>query len=333
MKRVAVIALLAGLIASTGATSSWGRTARSSDLLEVLPDGNAAAIIDFQKLAGSSLWAAFTSHEKLKGEIDKAQSEIGDLGVKLSDLRTVAIVFPGANMTNPTVALTGDFNQNDLLARLGANGKVKLTSEKYKNYDIYKARSTSAISPLSKKTHSGANAANSDETTFVFHDANTIVLGSAEGVRASIDVKTGAKPGIAKNEKLAAALAQNSAAAIRFALAITPAITGALSSELPIPDFSSVNLVFGTIDVSSGVDLNATLRNDTAEHAKSIADRLNGLLDMAKGYLGSMSDPKLSPIVDALKTVSITSADVDVKVTGNVPMELLNRLLPASEKK
>ena len=81
MKKIVIIALLAGLIASTGATSSWGRTARSSDLLEALPDGNAAAIIDFQKLTGSSLWAAITSHEKLKGVIDKAQSEIGDLGV------------------------------------------------------------------------------------------------------------------------------------------------------------------------------------------------------------------------------------------------------------
>jgi hypothetical protein len=168
---------------------------------------------------------------------------------------------------------------------------------------------------------------------FAFYDASTVVAGSAEAVRASIDVKTGAKPGVLKNEKLAASLAQNPAAAIRFALVITPAMTSGLSSELPIPDFSSVNLIFGTIDVSYGVELNATLRNDTAEHAKSIAERLNGLLEMAKGYLGSTSDPKLLPVVDALKTISITTADVDVRITGNVPMDLLTRLLPASERK
>lgn len=332
MKRIAVVAMLAGLIVSAGALSSLGRTARSSDLLEVLPDGNAAAVIDFQKLTGSSLWAAITAHDKLKGEIDKAQSAIGDLGVKLSDLRTVAIVFSTGNMTNPTVAVTGAFDQNDLLARLAASGKVKLTSEKYKNHDIYNAKTTPVVAAQSKKARPGSTGANSDETSFVFHDANTIVLGSLEGVRASIDVKTGTKPGVAKNEKLAGALAQNPAAAIRFALVITPAMTSGLSSELPIPDFSSVNLIFGTIDVSSGVDLNATLRNDTAEHAKLIADRLNGLLDMAKGYLGSISDPKLSPVVDALKTVSITAADVDVKVIGNLPIDLLNRLLPLEKR-
>src|SRR5262249_29882727 len=150
------------------------------------------------------------------------------LGVKLSDLRTVAIVFPAGKMTNPTIAMTGAFDQSDLLARLGASSKVKLTSEKYKNYDIYKAKSMPAIAAQSKKGHPSMTAANSDETAFVFHDANTIVLGSAEGVRASIDVKTGAKPGVAKNEKLAGALAQNPTAAIRFALVITPAMTSGL---------------------------------------------------------------------------------------------------------
>ena len=313
---------------------------RSGDLLEILPDGRAVAVIDFQKIMDSSLWSTISAQEKLKSTIDKAQSEMADLGLKLSDVHTVALVFPTAGMNDPTIAITGGFQQNDLLARLRASGKVRLTSEKYRDFDIYKVRSIPAA--VSSKKSPGSRpgvsatvtAVTKDETSFVFYDATTLATGSLEAVRASVDVKTGAKPGITQNGKLMDALTQNPTAAIRFAFSFTPAMTSELrSSELPIPDFSSVSLIFGTIDVASGIDLNATLRSDTAEHAKSVAERLNGLLGMAKGYLGAMSTPKLAPIVEALRTVNIVSADGDVKITGSLSMDVLNSLLSASNKK
>jgi hypothetical protein len=323
--------MVATLIVSTAAARSWARPAPSSDLLEVLPDGNAVAVIDFQKLTGSSLWTAITAHQKLKDEIDKAQSAITDLGIKLSDVRSVALVFPRFSLDDPTVAVSGAFERSDLLARLRSNSNFKLASEKYNGHDIYRVKLAPPFFAPSKKAVAGVPATKSnEEMAFVFYDANTIVAGSTIGVRASVDVKTGAKPSVGKNEKLAAALAQNPDAAIQFGIVITPSMASRLqSSELPIPDFSSVNLIFGTIDVSSGVEINATLRSDSPEHAKSIAERLTGLLAMAKGYFGSTTDPKLAPIADALKTVSVTAADVDVKITGNVPPGLLNRILPA----
>ncbi|MEK6320109.1 MAG: hypothetical protein AABN33_00355 [Acidobacteriota bacterium] len=341
MRRIVFLAILVAVTVSTGVKWSSAQSAtRAGDLLGLLPDGGAVAVIDFQKIAGSSLWATINAQEKLKHAIDKAQSEMGDLGVKLSDVHTVAVVFPTASFNNPTIALTGGFEQNDLLARLRASGKVKLASEKYKDFDIYKVRSIPAEIPSKERsgTKPAANvsiaAVTKDEASFVFHDATTLVTGNLEAVRASIDAKTGAKPSISRNGKMTDALAQNPTAAIRFALALTPAMTSGLqSSELPIPDFSSVSLIFGTIDVASGIELNATLRSDTAEHANSIAERLNGLLGMAKGFLGAMSDPKMAPIVEALKTVSITSADVDVKITGSLPMDLLTSLLSSSTKK
>lgn len=340
MRRIVILAILVAVTISTSVKWSSALSAtRAGDLLGVLPDGGAVVVIDFQKIAGSSLWSTINAQEKLRSAIDKAQSEMAGLGVKLSDVHTVAVVFPAASMNNPTIAMTGGFEQNDLLARLRASGKVKLTSEKYKGFDIYKARSIPAVpSKERSRIKPGASvsvtAVTKDETSFVFHDATTLVTGSLEAVRASLDVKTGARPGITQNGKLMDALAQNPTAAIRFAFSLTPAMTSGLqSSELPIPDFSSVSLIFGTIDVASGIDLNATLRSDTAEHAKAIAERLNGLLGMAKGYLGAMSSPKMAPIVEALKTVNISSADADVTITGSLPMDLLNSLLSSSSKK
>ena len=340
MKKIVFLLMLAALAAVAGVTMSSARVATpASALLENLPDGTAVALIDFQKITGSSFWTAINAQDKLKGVFDKAQSEMTDLGVKLSDIRTVAVVFP-AGMDNPTVALNGGFERDDLLARLRASGKVKLTSEKYKDFEIFTAKNKIAAVPpkgdVGTKPDSvkGAKTTTNDETSFVFFDANTLVASNLDGVRASVDVKTGARPGITQNAKLTDALAPNPTAAIRFALAITPAMTSSLqTSEFPIPDFSSVTLIFGSIDMSSGIDLIATLRSDNAEHAKAISERLNGLLTMAKGFLSAMSDPRIAGIAEALKTVNIVATDADVRITGNLPMDLLTSLFSSSTKK
>lgn len=339
MKRILCIAILMALGVSAGLKLTSAQPAQGGDnLLRYLPDGNAVAVMDFQKVSGSSLWNTLSTQQKFKSAIDRAKSDITDLGLKFSDVHTIAVVFPTARTNKPTVAVTGGFEQNDLLARLRASGKVKLPAEKYRDIDIYKVRSIPAAVPSkdlsgTKPTAARIDAVTKDETSFVFYDANTFVIGSLDAVRASIDVRTGARPGLTQNSKLTDALAQNPSAAIRFAFALTPAMTtGLQSGDLPV-DFSSITLIFGTIDVGSAIDFNATLRSDNAEHAKSISERLNALLTMASGFLGSMGDAKMAPLAEALKTVNITSADADVKITGNLPMELLNSLLSSSTKK
>ena len=339
MRRVTVIAILLALAISAGVNRTSARSAAQagSDLLQFLPDGNAVIVVDVQKMTTSSLWNLISSQDKVKSGLDKMNSEFSELGVKLGDLQAVALSFPGSDMNNPVVAITGGFNQADLLTRMRANAKIKLTSEKYKNYDIYRVDSvSSATKEQPKEAKPAANDGNVNVTAqkksdgaFAFYDAKTVVLGSPESVRASIDTKSGAKASIAQNAKLSEALTQNPAAAVRFALNVTPAMTSGLqSNQIPLPDFSSVKMIFGSVDVASGIDLIATLRNDTAEHAKNIADRLNGLLEMVRGYVSTMSnDPKMAVFAGALKTLSVTGNDVDVKITGNLPMEVFTQII------
>ncbi len=338
MRKIAFLMVVVTLTVVGGVGMTPARsTTRSGALLDALPDGTAVAVIDFQKIAGSDLWATMNAQGRFKREISRAQSEMADLGVQLTNVNTVALVFSGAALNNPTVGLAGGFEQNDLLARLRARGTIELTSEKYRGIDVYNARSIAADVPT--KELSGAKTIQTDmadvakgSTSFVFYDANTLVIGSGAAVRASIDVKTGAKPGLTQNAKLTDALEQNPAAAIRFAFTLSPAMIGGLhSSDMPI-DLSSITLIFGTIDVGTGIDLNATLRSDNGEHAKAISERLNALLAMASGFLGSVGNTKMASIADALKTVNIGSIDADVKITGNLPMGLLNSLLSSSTK-
>ncbi len=309
----------------------------SGDLLEMLPDGGAVAVIDLQRITGSPLWAALNSAELRKGAIENAQSEIANLGVRLSEVHTVALVFPATNRSKPIVAITGGFEQGLLLEHLRSGGKVKLTSEKYKGFDIWDAK---PIQPTSSSRDSSEprtppktdpDPLMKDHTSFTFYDSNTVVVGSPEGVRDSVDVQSGTKPGIAQNTRLIDALTQNPAAAIRFAFTISPGMTSGLqTSDLPLPEFSSISMIFGTLDIGSGIELNATLRSDNAEHAKVIAERLNALLTMARGLLGSARDSKRASVSEALNTIKILSANADVNITGTLPTDLLNSLLRSS---
>lgn len=312
-----------------------------ADLLDALPDGSAVAVIDFQKITTSSLWAAINAQDRLKSTMENAQAELSRLGIKLSDVQTIAIAFTGSGFNNPSVAVTGGFEKSELLSRLGASGQVRVTTDRYRDFDIYNARSVASRGPskdVDGRTRppgmkTAVAAIPDDETWFVFQDARTLVVGAAETVRASVDAKTGVKPSIARDTKLMDALQQNSAAAVRFAVTITPGMTAALhAGEVPIPDFSSINLVFGAVDFASGIELNVTLRTDSGEHAKSIAASLNGLLSMVKGLtLGA--DPKTLSIAEALKTVTISNVDADVKITGSISTDMLNRLLSSATRR
>jgi hypothetical protein len=309
MKTVALTSMMVALAVIAGA--SRGAAQASADLLKFLPEGNAVIVVDVQKVIASSTWTSLTAQDKLKGTIDKVLEDVSELGVKLSDIKTAALVFPASGWGDPTVAAHGAFDQTELIARLRASSKVKLTSEKYKDHEVHSV------------SRAQAGSGNRD-IAFVFYDAGTVVAGSAAGVRASIDAKTGAKPAITGKTSLASALAENSSAVIRFAMEKIPGLTDRpATAELPLPDFSSIKLVFGTLDLTSGINVNAVLRNDTSENAKLLADRLNAILGIGKAYLKGSSDPKMAALGNSLSTVTVTGSEADVKITGNLPAEVL----------
>jgi hypothetical protein len=315
MKRVAFYALLLALAVSAGVRGTSARPAQSgSDLLQLLPDGKGVVIVDVQKVTSSSLWSALAAQNPIKKELDKAQDELSRLGVNLSDIQTAAVVFSHSGSNNVTVAVNGSFNQSQLLAALREKPDVKLTSEKYKGFEVFN------IGNANRPAGDGA---------FVFYDARTVVAGSSATVRSSIDVKTGARPSVAQNTKLSSALAATPAGAVSFALETPPSMANAgNSAPIPLPDFSAIKLIFGTVDVTDVLDINATLRTEDAAKASDMASRLKGLLDMARGYLGAMSnDPKMATISKALATINIAGVEGDVKITGTLPQEIFTQLI------
>lgn len=302
IRRVGIAAIIA-LALSSQAFAQTG-----TDLLQYLPDGNGVAVVDVQKLTSSELWATITSNERTRKALDTFKSELEKVGLTGAEVKTVAVAFGDQSLKSAVAAASGTFDPDKVLAAIKSNPKVKVSSETYKGFDVYTTTTGTA----------------SKDTAFAFLSSGLAVIGKSDSVRAAIDARAGERPSIAQNVKLMEALGQSPApAAVRFALATPTSIMSAFqSSNMPLPDFSSVKMIFGTVDVTSSIDINATLRNETADQAKVIADQLNSLLAMARGFLGSSSDPKRAPIVDMLKSITISGADVDVRISATLPKDL-----------
>src|SRR5207237_9532045 len=135
-------------------------------------------------------------------------------------------------------------------------------SETYKGFEVFKVESAETKQPPASKP-----TARHNDGGFAFLDAATVVAGTPTSVRAAIDVKTGSRPSVAQNTKLSEGLAASSGAAVRFALEMSSSLTAKLPTG-QMGDFSSIKMIFGSVDVTTGVDFKATFSNDTAEHAK-----------------------------------------------------------------
>jgi hypothetical protein len=311
MKRITIVALTLMLAISAGIANSAARSApaAASELLNSLPNGSGVVLVNVKTVLGSSLFA----QGKLKSALEKVESEISQVGLKLSDLDSAAISFSSGKFNNPTIVVSGAFNQAALLARAKDSGKVTITSQKYKNFDVY---SVADVKAATTKTP--------NDMAFAFLDASTVAAGNAAGVRASIDARSGETPNITKNAKLMEGLSQSASSPIRFALEITPGMTKGLESTgIPMPNFSGLQMVFGSVNLDAGIALDASLRNDTVEHAKEMTDQLNSLLGLVKGLMGSSDDAKMAPLVEVLKSIKVINTNADVKVTAALPAEIL----------
>jgi hypothetical protein len=314
MKRITIVALTLMLAISAGIANSAARSApaAASELLNSLPNGSGVVLVNVKTVLGSSLFA----QGKLKSALEKVESEISQVGLKLSDLDSAAISFSSGKFNNPTIVVSGAFNQAALLARAKDSGKVTITSQKYKNFDVY---SVADVKTATTKTP--------NDMAFAFLDASTVAAGNAAGVRASIDARSGETPNITKNAKLMEGLSQSASSPIRFALEITPGMTKGLESTgIPMPNFSGLQMVFGSVNLDAGIALDASLRNDTVEHAKEMTDQLNSLLGLVKGLMGSSDDAKMAPLVEVLKSIKVINTNADVKVTASLPAEMLAKL-------
>ena len=308
-----VLSMVVGVVVLMfGQGSGHAQTiSKPSDLYLLLPDGGGLLVLDGKRVAASPIGNSAEAQAKLNRLIEQLLSSVPDLGLKIADVNSGAVSVAAGGFKNPTIALNGKFTRTDLLARLKGEARIKLSSEKYKDLEIFNAVRVSETGTTTS------------QVSFVFYDENTLVLGTNVAVRGSVDAKSGSSPHIGANTKLAALMGLSQEAAVRFALLVTPEMAKSLNStQLPLPDFSTVSAAFGSLDVGTGINVNATLRSDTPAHAKGIAQRLTGVIGIARSLLGA--DANNAALVEGLKSISVTTVESDVKITGSLPLSLLS---------
>jgi hypothetical protein len=319
MKRLVFTRLTLAVAVVLVAQAGWAQPVpqAGNDLLQYLPNGNGAIVVDMRKVTSSGVWQTLSSRNPIKNALAGMEGQVSDLGLKLSDIHDVAIALTGSGFNNPVVAASGAFRKDDILAGLRADKRIALSSGSHKNIQIHTVR----------QVDQAAGKKSTEEVSFAFLQDSTVVVGPVAGVRASIDAHLGQGSRMSQNAELVDGLRSNTTGAARFALKLTPAMTGAAkSNQIPLPDFAAIRMAFGAVDLTSAIDLDVTLRCDTPDNAKAIANQLNSLLGMARGFLGSGSDPRSTAIASALRSVSITELEGDVKITGSLPSELIAQL-------
>src|SRR5262249_51633592 len=145
MKRILIIALLIGLTSTAPLVGTPARAMPvqfAGDPLELLPDGMGVAVINIKQMVASDVWALIMGSNKAMHAIQKVESELSDIGLNVSDLGGIAVCIPAGPGNSAVAVASGTFNPSAILARLRDNANVKLTSEKYKTIDLYRAVST-----------------------------------------------------------------------------------------------------------------------------------------------------------------------------------------------
>src|SRR5215213_4012419 len=122
MKRIAFVSLMLALAVSASFNQASARAGvqAGGDLLRLLPDGGGVAVVDVQRTLTSSFWTTVSSQDKFRSGIEKVHAELANVGLRLSDLRTVAVVFSSGSTREFTGVVSGSFNQSELLTRLRA---------------------------------------------------------------------------------------------------------------------------------------------------------------------------------------------------------------------
>src|SRR5215470_4244591 len=113
MKRMLILALLFGLTSGAPLKRTSARTAPgqfAGDPLELLPNSMGAAVINLKQLAASDVWTLVMGSSKATHAIQKAESELSSIGLKISDLAGVAVAIPATPSTSAVVVASGSFS-------------------------------------------------------------------------------------------------------------------------------------------------------------------------------------------------------------------------------
>jgi hypothetical protein len=314
MKKTAVITLafalvLVGLMSCSKTTAPKAGSAKATDMLSLLPvDSKGAIIVDVHRIMQTEFAKKSIAESKDKAKYDEFVQTTG------IDPQQDIFYFVGAMMgeigqKEPDGAglLNLRYDQAKILALAQKEGG-QLTQEEYSGLTIYKAEAGEDKKPMS----------------FLFLDDSNILLGSDPAVKKVVDVFQKKADNIWKNENISALLkGMNTSAMVWGGFAIPPDTMKQASSQNPMlgafSDIRSIVLSFDYQDNSVLAEIKAM--SPDPDKNKQMGDALNGFKALGAG--AAAQEPLWG---DLLNRIEISSAPEFVKISANLPEDLLKSL-------
>lgn len=309
----ALLMLVVSVRAQTKTATATATTAPSSSTstLNMLPPSDVVAFVNVKLLLNDALPKALSDNPaklaEINSQIDKVRTQTG---IDARSFENIAVGLsyrhPSPNVTKAeaVVIAHGTFNANVFLAagRMAAQGKYR--EEKYNGATLY-------IFNLSSQMNiEGLFNMKINELAVYSPDANTLVLGEPDAVRAAIDANR--TPGRINSD-----LVQLATRAPSAVLAFSANVPQSLTSSADFGNaeitkiVNSIRQCYGAVSTTAnGFGLLVAARTETPEQAHALSDTLTALKQF-----GAMVIPQLPP--DTGKIAQNALDNMKIGSTGN----------------
>jgi hypothetical protein len=292
-------------------------SAKALDMLNLLPkEAIGIFIVDVHRILTTEIADKAIKENKNYQKYQEFVKESGIDPQKQIFFIAAAIMGEAGGMKQQAVGVVNlKYDKNLLLDKMKKTGKG-IKEEVYNGVTIYSSQEEEET----KKLPTGA-----------FLDESNIVVGNENGVKTVIDIYQKKKENVLKNEKLEALIkTANKDALIWSVFTIPKEATQQAASQNPmlknLESISSLSLYFDYRNKSILVEIKAMSPDENKN--KQIVDLLNGV--KAMGSMASTKDPNVGEL---LNRIEISSTADQVKISANIPEDLINKLKESAAKK
>ena len=330
------------VIATTISTSSLAQNRRraavptktkapakmENDLLAALPASDAMALVNLHQLLFEGLPKILADNPakqaEANAEIDKFKARTG-IDPRAFDQLALGMhySYPREGITKvDTIGLArGSFNAAAFAAAGRAAAKGKYREEKYHGLTIYiftLDQQLKIFGLLNLRVHDLAVSA---------LGGSLLALGNLAAVRGVIDMGKARAPG---NAELITLASQDPHALVGCGGNVTTSLLRNLNldNNAIAKDVSTIRQVYGTVGLTEkDLEVFLTARATDAESAKSLAETLQGMSQLAAMFLGRLPVPKRAAAKTALDNLKITTQGNELRIRTAVGQAQLGALI------
>ena len=210
---------------------------------------------------------------------------------------------------------------------------VNLKYDEASLLDYIKAKAEEDGQEVIEADHNGTTIYTMEEdgeqTGFAFLDSSNIIAGNLGGIQSVLDVANNQGDNVFKNEELSILLKETNKDTLFWGAFLVPqeAVEEASSQNPMLQNLKSVSAVILNFDYKNqSLLIDVNLKSSDPEKNVQLANALNGIKSFA-----SMSATEKPEIGELINKIQVTSGAEGIKVTADIPEELMKRVTEATK--